>query len=94
MWRKPEENKLKEKEWQEEPSRAPIGLIDLVIRLERKKIVSNLFLLQFKFASSLDYFLIVLGVVLALCGGAGGPILMVMFGVIIQVTCRSFLHSM
>ena len=43
------------------------------------------FLLQFKFASSLDYFLVVLGVVLALCGGAGGPILMVMFGAIIQV---------
>ena len=43
-------------------------------------------LLQFKFASSLDYFLVVFGVVLALCGGAGGPILMVMFGVIIQVT--------
>ena len=40
---------------------------------------------QFKFASSLDCFLITLGVLFALCGGAGGPILMVMFGVTIQV---------
>ena len=40
---------------------------------------------QFKFASSLDCFLITMGVLFALCGGAGGPILMVMFGVTIQV---------
>ena len=52
----------------------------------KENILFNFFLsLQFKFASSLDYFLVVFGVVLALCGGAGGPILMVMFAVIIQV---------
>ena len=46
--------------------------------------------LIFSYCSSslpLDYFLVVFGVVSALCGGAGGPILMVMFGAIIQVTC-------
>ena len=49
---------------------------------------------QFKFASSLDCFLITLGVLFALCGGSGGPILMVMFGVTIQVLSIGipFLH--
>ena len=59
----------------------------------KENILFNFFLsLQFKFASSLDYFLVVFGVVLALCGGAGGPILMVMFGAIIQVTSLTNSH--
>ena len=42
MGRKPGENKLKEEEWQE-PRTAPIGLLELVIHREWKKIVFNLF---------------------------------------------------
>ena len=40
---------------------------------------------QFKFASSLDFILITLGVLFTLCGESGGPIVLVMFGVTIQV---------
>ena len=42
MWRKPGENKIKEEECQE-PSTAPIGLLELVIHREWKKIVFQLF---------------------------------------------------
>ena len=42
MWRKPGENKIKEEECQE-PSTAPIGLLELVIHREWKKTVFQLF---------------------------------------------------
>ena len=95
MWRKSGEKgekKFEEEGW-EEPSTAPIGLLELVIHLEKKILNFICIPLQFKFASNLDYFLVVFGVVLALCGGAGGPILMVMFGVIIQVISSLNLDS-
>ena len=84
MHRKKQEKKLEEEEWQE-LSTAPIGLLQLVTLTWRNDIVFNLHFLQFKFSSSLDYFLVGIGVAFALLGGAAGPIMMVMFGVIIQV---------
>ena len=94
MWRKPgekTEKKLEEEEEWQELSTAPVGILELVI-FGNKTLSSICILLQFKFASSLDYFLVVFGVVLALCGGAGGPILMVMFGAIIQVNSPTNSH--
>ena len=94
MWRKPgekTEKKLEEEEEWQELSTAPVGILELVI-FGNKTLYSICILLQFKFASSLDYFLVVFGVVLALCGGAGGPILMVMFGAIIQVNSPTNSH--
>ena len=82
MHRKKQEKKLEE--WQE-LSTAPIGLLELVTPTWRNDIEFNLHFLQFKFSSSLDYFLVGIGVAFALLGGAAGPIMMVMFGVIIQV---------
>ena len=82
MHRKKQEKKLEE--WQE-LSTAPIGLLELVTLTWRNDIAFNLHFLQFKFSSSFDYFLVGIGVAFALLGGAAGPIMMVMFGVIIQV---------
>ena len=85
------EKKDENKDKPAEPEDPPVGVFELVKTKFKLKILITHLLFQFKYATPLDTFLIIFGLLVSLAMGAAMPILCILFGDTLQVRKLDFL---